>query len=68
MKYLIVFFDRSTLKNIVPTLAIAPDVIKYFYDPDVFSYYDIYSTFEACRKYIPGLRFEVGALDEHDYV
>ena len=67
MKYLIVFFDRSTLKNIVPTLAIAPDVIKYFYDPDVFSYYDIYSTFEACRKYIPGLRFEVGALDEHDY-
>lgn len=68
MKYLIVFFDRSTLKNIVPTLAIMPDVIKYFYDPDVFSYYDIYSTYEACKKYIPGLRFEVGALDEHDYI
>lgn len=67
MKILIEFYDRSILKNLVGVLGICPDIVKYFYDPDIFSYRGIYSTYDACRKYIPGLKYEVGKVDEYDY-
>lgn len=67
MKVLMMFYDRSILKNYVAALGIAPDIIKFFYDPSVFKYRDIYSTYDALKKYIPHLKYEVGAIDEHDY-
>jgi len=67
MKVLIEFYDRSTLKNLVAALGICPDIIKYFYDPGNFSYKEIYSTFAACKKYIPHLSYEVCTINEHDY-
>ncbi|MCI6018215.1 MAG: DUF1887 family CARF protein [Clostridiales bacterium] len=67
MKILIEFYDRSTLKNLVAALGICPDIIKYFYDPNVFPYREIYSTYSACKKYIPNLSYEVGMINSHDY-
>lgn len=67
LKYLIVFYDRSSLKNLLPILAAAPDVVKFYYDAGTYSYEYIYSTYEACVRYLPNLKFEVGAMDEHDF-
>lgn len=68
MKILIVFYDKSVLKNMVASLGIRPDIIKYFYDPNIFPYQEIYSTYLSCKKYIPQLSYEVGTVDIHDYI
>ncbi len=51
----------------VGVLGISPDVVMYFYDPSIFPYQDIYCTYNACKKYIPSLSYEVGRINEHDY-
>lgn len=67
MKILIEFYDRSTLKNLVAALGIRPDIIMFFYDPNIFPYQGIYSTYTVCKKYIPHLNYELGTVDVHDY-
>lgn len=67
MKTLIEFYDRSVLKNMTAVLALKPDYLIFFYDKTQFTHFEVYSTFEACKKYIPNLRVELRSVDYHDY-
>ena len=67
MKTLIEFYDRSVLKNMTAVLALKPDFLIFFYDKARFTHFEVYSTFEACKKYIPNLHVELRSVDYHDY-
>ena len=67
MKILIEFYDRSVLKNMVAALSLQPDYLTFFYDKEMFDTFEIYSTYLACKKYLPTLKFELRSVDYHDY-
>ncbi len=67
MKILIEFYDRSVLKNMVAALSLQPDYLTFFYDKEMFDTFEIYSTYLACKKYLPALKFELRSVDYHDY-
>lgn len=67
MKTLIEFYDRSVLKNMVAVLALKPDYLIFFYDKEQFTHFEVYSTYEACKKYVPNLRVELRCVNYHDY-
>ena len=67
MKILIEFYDRSVLKNMVAALSLQPDYLTFFYDKQMFDTFEIYSTYLACKKYLPALKFELRSVDYHDY-
>lgn len=67
MKTLIEFYDRSVLKNMVAVLALKPDCLIFFYDKEQFTHFEVYSTFEACKKYIPNMRVELRNVGYHGY-
>lgn len=67
MNTLIEFYDRSVLKNMVAVLALKPDYLIFFYDREQFTHFEVYSTFEACKKYVPNMRVELRSVDYHDY-
>ena len=63
MKILIEFYDRSVLKNMVAALSLQPDYLTFFYDKEMFDTFEIYSTYLACKKYLPALKFELRSVD-----
>jgi len=67
MKILLEYYDKNSLKNIPAILAAKPDKVAFFYDTKKFSHEEVYSTYHACRKYIPQLKLEVVTIDYHDY-
>lgn len=67
LKVLIEFYDRSVLKNMAAALALKPDHLIFFYDREMFSDFEVYSTYLACKKYLPALKVELRTVDYHDY-
>ena len=51
----------------VAALSLQPDHLIFFYDNEMFDTFEIYSTYLACKKYLPALKFELRSVDYHDY-
>ena len=51
----------------VAALSLQPDYLTFFYDKEMFDTFEIYSTYLACKKYLPALKFELRSVDYHDY-
>lgn len=48
-------------------LALKPDYLIFFYDREMFNDFEVYSTYLACKKYLPALRVELRTVNYHDY-
>ena len=66
MRLLIEFYNKNILENMIAPLGLTPDIVLFYYDPQYFTHTAIYSTYLACRKYIPHLKLEVGTFDMLD--
>ncbi len=60
MRLLIKFYHKNILEDIVAPLGLSPEIILFYYDPKFYTHSAVYSTYLACKKYIPYLKLEVG--------
>ncbi len=63
MKVLIEFFDNTILKNLTGVISIKPDVAAFFYDKKGDDHKRALECFDACKRYVPGLRYELIGVD-----
>ena len=66
MRLLIKFYHKNILEDIIAPLGLNPEILVFYYDPKFYTHSAVYSTYIACKKYIPHLKLEIGTYSFGD--
>ena len=66
MRILIEFFDNTILKNMTGVMSVRPDIAAFFYDKRTVDHRRVTEVCEACRRYVPDLKYELVSTDLTD--
>ncbi|MBQ9828137.1 MAG: DUF1887 family protein [Lachnospiraceae bacterium] len=66
MRILIEFFDNTILRNMTGVMSVRPDIAAFFYDRKTGDHRRVTEVCEACKKYVPDLKYELINVDMTD--